>query len=253
MILIPAIDIKGGRCVRLLQGDMNSETVYAEDPLSVARAWERQGAQALHIVDLDGAVMGKPVHDSLIGEIIQGVGIPVQIGGGIRSLAWVENYLRAGAAYVILGTSALENIALVKEASHQFPGKVIVGIDSKKGAVAISGWITLSTQSVTEIALRLCDIGVAAIILTDIEKDGMLSGPNMTLFEDIALRVKIPMIASGGITTLDQIQQISKIPGMIGAIVGKALYTGAILLPEALALLNPSKKREADMGIRPVG
>ncbi len=250
MLLIPAIDIKGGRCVRLVQGDMNSETVYGEEPLLMARMWERQGAKALHIVDLDGAVRGRPVHNSLIVEMIQGVGMPVQVGGGIRDLHWIERYLTAGAAQVILGTAALKNIDLVKEASRQFPGKIIVGIDSKKGAVAISGWVTLSAQSVIEVALRLCDIGVVAIILTDIEKDGMLSGPNITLFEDIAMRVKIPMIASGGITTLEQIQQISKIPGMIGAIIGKALYTGAISLPDALALLDPPGRKGRMSGLK---
>lgn len=240
MILIPAIDIKNGRCVRLTQGAMNSETVYSEDPIAIARQWAGQGAERLHLVDLDGAVTGKVVHADLIEKIIPSVQIPVQIGGGIREMARIEKYLLAGAAGVILGTSALKNRALVQEACKKFPGRIIAGIDSQKGQVAIRGWTELSPEGVAELADQMQEAGVVSIILTDIEKDGMLAGPNFDLFEKIAMRIEIPIIASGGITTLEQIRRLSEIPGVEGAIIGKALYAGRLSLPEALAALRGS-------------
>ncbi|MFY9271375.1 MAG: 1-(5-phosphoribosyl)-5-[(5-phosphoribosylamino)methylideneamino]imidazole-4-carboxamide isomerase [Candidatus Manganitrophaceae bacterium] len=241
MILIPAIDIKEGRCVRLIQGAMDSETVYSEDPAAMARQWAEQGAERLHLVDLDGAVAGTAVHYDLIERIIKAVQIPVQVGGGIRDLERVERYLSAGAAAVILGTAALQNEPLVKEATRRFPRRIIAGIDSKKGEVAVRGWTEVHPESVGALALRMQDAGVAALILTDIEKDGMLAGPNLDLFREVGMQVEIPIIASGGVTTLSQIRQLADIPGVEGAIVGKALYTGALSLSTAQAMFRGEK------------
>lgn len=237
-MIIPAIDLKGGRCVRLIQGEMDSETVYAEDPVAMARDWEAQGAERLHLVDLDGAVEGQAVHAAEIGRIIESIAIPVQIGGGIRDLAQIEKYLSMGAAAVILGTAALQNRSLVREACLKFPGKILAGIDSKKGKVAIRGWKELCSETPTRLAVEMQDAGVASIILTDIERDGMLSGPNLDLLHEVAQQVDIPLIASGGITTLDQIAALSRLKGVGGMIVGKALYVGRFTLQEALALLG---------------
>lgn len=241
MILIPAIDLKGGRCVRLTQGAMDSETVYSEDPAAVALRWEAEGAERLHLVDLDGAVAGEAVHAEIIGKIIRTVKIPVEVGGGIRDLSRIERYLSMGASWVILGTSALQNQALVREACGKFPGKVIVGIDSKQGKVAIRGWTEVKSDRAADLAVRMEEAGAASIILTDIEKDGMLAGPNLTMFEEISRQIRIPVIASGGITTLRQLQQLAEIPGVEGAIIGKALYAGKISLSEAVAFFHGGK------------
>ncbi len=237
-MIIPAIDLKGGRCVRLTQGEMDSETVYAEDPVAMAQDWESQGAARLHLVDLDGAVEGQAVHASVVGRIIKNIAIPVQIGGGIRNLAQIEKYLSIGAAGVILGTAALQNRSLVKEACLKFPGKILAGIDSKEGKVAIRGWKEVCSETPMRLAVEMQDTGVASIILTDIERDGMLSGPNLDLLNEVARQVEIPLIASGGITTLQQIAALSSLKGVGGMIVGKALYVGRFTLQEALALLR---------------
>lgn len=234
MILIPAIDIKGGRCVRLVKGDLNNETVYSDDPAEMAQRWVKEGGERLHLVDLDGAVAGKAVHFSIIEKIVQSVAIPVQIGGGIRTLEQIEHYFSVGIASVILGTIALKNPALLKEACEKFPGKIFVGLDSRKGRVAIQGWVEECEETVSEMAVKMEEAGVASLILTDIEKDGMLEGPNFRLMEEVGQAVKIPLVASGGVTTLEQIQQLSKIPGVESAIIGKALYEGRISLPEAI-------------------
>jgi phosphoribosylformimino-5-aminoimidazole carboxamide ribotide isomerase len=217
---------------------MDSETVYSDDPLLVARRWESEGADRLHLVDLDGAVAGNAVHFDLISSILKAVKIPVEVGGGIRRISVIEQYLSAGASWVILGTSALQNFKMVQEAARAFPQKIIVGIDVKKGAVAIQGWTALHADGLMDVALRVLDAGVAQLILTDIEKDGMLAGPNFSLFETVAAAVKLPLIASGGISTLGHLQQLSKTPGIEGAIIGKALYTGDISLPDAIATLR---------------
>ncbi len=235
MILIPAIDMKGGRCVRLVKGDLNNETVYSDDPAEMAQRWVKEGGERLHLVDLDGAVAGKAVHFPIIEKIVQSVPIPVQIGGGIRTLAQIASYLEAGIASVILGTIALKDPALLKEACEKFPGKIFVGLDSRKGKVAIQGWVEECDETVSEMAVKMEDMGVASLILTDIEKDGMLEGPNFELMAEVAQAVKIPLIASGGVTTLQQIQQLSLMPGISSAIIGKALYEGRIGLPEAIA------------------
>jgi len=235
VILIPAIDMKGGRCVRLVQGDLENETVYSDDPVNMAHRWVKEGGERLHLVDLDGAVAGVAVHFPIIEKIVQSVPIPVQIGGGIRSLAQIEAYLEAGIAAVILGTSALKDPALLKEACQKFPGKIFVGLDSRKGKIAIGGWLEDCEETVSELAVKMEDVGVASLILTDIEKDGMLEGPNFTLMEEVGQAVKIPLVASGGVTTLEQIHRLSLIPGVESAIIGKALYEGRLSLPEAIS------------------
>ncbi len=240
MILIPAIDIKGGRCVRLIQGDLEDETVYSEDPLEMAQRWVSEGAERLHLVDLDGAVAGNPVHFSIIEKIIKSISIPVQVGGGIRYLSDMDRYLSAGADAVILGTVALKEPLTLKEACLAFKNKIIVGIDSRKGKVAVQGWTEQRDESVAELAIEMEKVGAASLILTDIEKDGMLEGPNFDLMETVGHAVNIPIIASGGVTTLPQIQRLSKINGVKSAIIGKALYEGKISLPEALAATKGS-------------
>ncbi|MFQ5588364.1 MAG: 1-(5-phosphoribosyl)-5-[(5-phosphoribosylamino)methylideneamino]imidazole-4-carboxamide isomerase [Nitrospiria bacterium] len=235
MILIPAIDIKGGRCVRLRQGEFNDETVYGDDPVEMARRWAGEGAEKLHLVDLDGAVQGSPAAYGVIERVIKSVSIPVQVGGGIRYLQDMDRYLSAGAAAVILGTVALKEPLTLKEACLSFQNKIIVGIDSRKGKVAVQGWTEQREETVTELALQMEKAGAAALILTDIEKDGMLEGPNVGLMEEVSRAVNIPVIASGGVTTLEQIQRLSKIPGVDGAIMGKALYEGRISLKAAIA------------------
>ncbi|MFQ5598657.1 MAG: 1-(5-phosphoribosyl)-5-[(5-phosphoribosylamino)methylideneamino]imidazole-4-carboxamide isomerase [Nitrospiria bacterium] len=235
MILIPAIDIKGGRCVRLLQGDLNAETVYSDDPLEMAQRWEAEGAERLHLVDLDGAVVGKAIHFTLIERIVKCVKIPVQIGGGIRTIDQIDRYLSIGLSGVILGTIALKDPLLLREACLSFRNKIIVGIDSRKGKVAIRGWVEESKEDVISLSKKMADVGVASLILTDIEKDGMLEGPHFGLYESVAKSVDIPIIASGGVTTLEQIKRLSRTQGVSGAIIGKTLYEGRLSLPEALA------------------
>jgi len=233
MILIPAIDIKEGHCVRLQQGDLRQVTVYSQSPVATALHWQKEGAKRLHIVDLNGAMSGQTIHYDLIKEIIQSVSIPVEVGGGIRQMEQIENYLAAGATWVVLGTSVLQNESLVREAIKKFPGRIIAGVDCKQGRVAIRGWVAVSDETPINLIQKMQDSGLAEIIVTDIAKDGMLSGPNFSLYQEIAKAVTIPLIASGGITTLEDIIQLNKMDGICGAIMGKALYSGAISLREA--------------------
>ncbi len=235
MILIPAIDIKRGRCVRLTQGALNAETVYAEDPIEMAQRWESEGASRLHLVDLDGAVQGSPVAYPMIERIIKSISIPVQVGGGIRYLNDMDRYLSAGAVAVILGTVALKEPLTLKEACLSFKNKIIVGIDSRKGKVAVQGWTEQREETVSELAVQMEQAGVASLILTDIEKDGMLEGPNYRLMEEVGRVVQIPIVASGGVTTIEHIQRLSGISGVKSAIIGKALYEGRISLKDAIA------------------
>ena len=235
MTPIPAIDIKGGRCVRLTQGRMDAETVYADDPVAVADRWAWEGAARLHVVDLDGAVAGRPVHVETIVEMIRAVRIPVQIGGGIRETATVERYLAAGAASVILGTAALKDLPWATKVAARFPGQVIIGIDAKGGRVATRGWTEMHADGVVDVALRMESLGAAALIVTDIEKDGMLAGPSFDLYREVTQKVRLPVIASGGVTTAAHLQTLAAISGVTGAIIGRALYTGD--LPFSAALL----------------
>jgi phosphoribosylformimino-5-aminoimidazole carboxamide ribotide isomerase len=230
MILYPAIDLKDGKCVRLLRGDMAQATVYGEDPSSQAAVFEECGFEWLHLVDLNGAFQGKPVNASAVKSILSRIKIPVQLGGGIRNLDTLAMWLEAGVSRVILGTVALKNPLLVKEACRQFPGQVAVGIDAKGGKVAISGWAEVSDTMAVDLALRFEDAGVAAIIYTDISKDGAQEGPNVDETVRLAERLTTPVILSGGITTIEDVQKVcaARGCGIEGMIIGKALYAGTI-------------------------
>ncbi|MFB3885623.1 MAG: 1-(5-phosphoribosyl)-5-[(5-phosphoribosylamino)methylideneamino]imidazole-4-carboxamide isomerase [Thermodesulfobacteriota bacterium] len=238
MIVIPAIDLKEGRCVRLSQGRMDQESVYSENPVEMARHWESKGAERLHVVDLNGAVTGKPVHRSLIQEITKSVHIPVEVGGGIRDLETIEDYLSCGIQWVILGTVALSNRFLTEEACRRFPEKVILGIDARGGKVAIRGWKEATQLEAAAVAKQFEGIGLSAIIFTDIQRDGMGSGLNLEETKALARSTSIPVIASGGFSRVEEIEHLRGLEpdGIVGVIVGRALYTGKIDLEEAIRL-----------------
>ena len=238
MIVIPAIDLKEGRCVRLEQGLMDKDTVFNDDPAAQALEWQRQGAELLHIVDLDGAFAGEPRNRSAIEAILVAISIPAQLGGGIRDLATIEAYLALGLSRVIIGTAAQRNPDLVKEACSRFPGRIVVGIDAKNGMVAVQGWAEVTDCTAADLARRFEGFGVSAIIYTDISRDGMLQGPNLEATRELAEAVAIPVIASGGVSRLEDIKNLMAIEksGVAGVITGKAVYTGAIKLAEAIAL-----------------
>ena len=238
MLIIPAIDIQGGKCVRLTQGRLGTTTVYSDNPLEMGRHWANLGAERLHVVDLDGALMGTPKNLTLIRDLILSVGIPVQVGGGIRSIDIINLYLESGAYSVILGSKVVSDSHFLQETCSTFPGKVMVSIDAKGGRVAVEGWTQTTGQSAIELAQQMAGLGVQALIYTDIERDGMLTGPNITAIAALAQTVKIPIIASGGVSQLSDIKALLSLEaaGVIGVIIGKALYTGALNLSEALAL-----------------
>jgi phosphoribosylformimino-5-aminoimidazole carboxamide ribotide isomerase len=238
MIVIPAIDLKEGKCVRLEQGLMDKDTVFNDNPGAQARAWQDQGAELLHIVDLDGAFAGEPKNRSAIEAIVKAISIPAQLGGGIRDIATIEAYLSLGLSRVIIGTAAQRNPELVREACERFPGQIVVGIDAKNGMVAVQGWAEVTDVTAVELARKFEDFGVSAIIYTDISRDGMLQGPNLEATKALAEAVKIPIIASGGVSSLKDIENLMAIEssGVTGVITGKAVYTGAIKLSEAIAL-----------------
>ena len=238
MIVIPAIDLKEGKCVRLEQGLMENDTVFCDSPADQAREWERQGAELLHIVDLDGAFAGEPKNRASIEAIIKAIAIPTQLGGGIRDIPTIEAYLSLGIGRVILGTAAQRNPELVEEACRLFPGRIVVGIDAKNGMVAVQGWAEVTGVTAVELAKRFEGYGVAAIIYTDIARDGMMQGPNIEATRALAEAISIPVIASGGVSSLKDIENLMAIEasGIAGAITGKAVYTGAIRLAEAVAL-----------------
>jgi phosphoribosylformimino-5-aminoimidazole carboxamide ribotide isomerase len=243
MIVIPAIDLKEGKCVRLEQGLMDRDTVFCDNPAEQALEWQRQGAELLHIVDLDGAFAGEPKNRSAIEAIVAALDIPTQLGGGIRDLATIEAYLSLGIGRVILGTAAQRNPELVEEACRLFPGRVVVGIDAKNGMVAVQGWAEVTGVTAVELARKFEGFGVAAIIYTDISRDGMMQGPNIAATRELAESITIPVIASGGVSSLTDIENLMGIEssGVAGAITGKAIYTGAIRLADAVAL---TKKQE---------
>ena len=237
MILYPAIDLKGGRCVRLLRGDMNAATVFNDDPADQAGRFARDGFQWLHVVDLDGAVEGRSMNAAAVGEILRSVSIPVQVGGGVRTLAAVEAWVEAGVSRVILGTVAVSQPELVREAAAAFPEQVAVAVDVRDGRVAVHGWLETSELTAVDIARRFEDAGVAALIVTDIGRDGTLSGVNVGVIGEVAYAVGIPVIASGGMATLADIDALRDRPGapIAGAVLGKSLYAGSIRPAEALA------------------
>lgn len=236
MIVIPAIDLKDGRCVRLRQGRMEDETVYEQDPARVARRWESEGAQVLHVVDLNGAVEGTPRNRAGIDSILKAVSIPVQVGGGIRDLETIDAYLASGVSRVVLGTAVSRNLDLLQQACERFPGRVIVGVDTKQGKLAIQGWTDTADQDPTDYVRRLSGFAVYAVIYTDIARDGMLEGPNLEGLRRMMAASPVPLIASGGITKTEDLLQVRALgPKIIGAIVGKALYEGRIELRAAMA------------------
>jgi phosphoribosylformimino-5-aminoimidazole carboxamide ribotide isomerase len=239
MILYPAIDLKDGQCVRLLRGDMASATVFGTDPAAQARAFAAAGCRWLHLVDLDGAFEGRPVNAAAVAAILAAVTIPVQLGGGIRDRATLEAWLDRGVARVILGTAALRDPGLVRDAARAHPGRVAVGIDARAGRVAVEGWAETSEVTALELARRFEDAGVAALVYTDIDRDGALQGPNVAATAALARAVAVPVIASGGIASLDdrRAPTASGAP-LAGAISGRALYEGRIDLAEAVTLLG---------------
>lgn len=243
MIVIPAIDLKDGRCVRLEQGLMERDTVFCDSPAEQALKWQDQGAEMLHIVDLNGAFAGEPKNRSSIEEIVGSILIPTQLGGGIRDLGTIEAYLSLGISRVILGTAAQRNPEMVKEACDRFPGRIVVGIDAKNGMVAVQGWAEITDIRAVEMARRFEGYGVSAIIYTDISRDGMLSGPNIEATRELAESITIPVIASGGVSRMSDIENLMAIEasGVIGVITGKAVYTGAISLAEAVALTKSAR------------
>jgi len=240
MIIIPAIDLQSGKCVRLTQGRLGTTTVYSENPVEMALHWAGQGAERLHIVDLDGAFGGSPVHQERIGEIARSAGIPIQVGGGIRSLELIDRYIKSGIDKVVIGSKAASLAHFIKESCSAFPGRVIVGIDAKGGQVMVEGWTRSSGRSAVELAKKVADLGASMIIYTDIERDGMLSGPNLNSIRELVSAVDIPVIASGGVGALSDIESLTSVgpKKVAGVIIGKALYTGAVRLPEALALVQ---------------
>ena len=243
MILFPAIDLKDGKCVRLKLGDMATATVYNEDPAAQAKAFESQGFSWLHVVDLNGAFEGRSVNGDAVGAIIKATDNPVQLGGGIRNLDQIEDWLDRGLARVILGTVAVREPELVKQACRKFPGKIAVGIDARGGKVAVEGWAEASSLGVIELAKKFEGAGVAAIIYTDIDRDGVLSGINWEATIALADAVSIPVIASGGLASLDDVRRMTRPDAgkLAGAISGRALYDGRIDPAEALAILGEAK------------
>ena len=237
MILYPAIDLKDGQCVRLLRGDMGKSTVFSDDPAAQARAFQDAGCEWLHMVDLNGAFAGQPVNAEAVTAILAALSIPAQLGGGIRDLKTIEMWLAKGLQRVILGTVAVENPDLVREAAHLFPGQVAVGIDARNGKVATKGWAEETDVLVTDLAKSFEDAGVAAIIYTDILRDGAMKGPNIAATEALARAVTIPVIASGGVSSLDDLVALRDTGVIAGAISGRALYDGAIDLGRAIAAL----------------
>ncbi|PIE09595.1 MAG: 1-(5-phosphoribosyl)-5-[(5-phosphoribosylamino)methylideneamino]imidazole-4-carboxamide isomerase [Rhodobacterales bacterium] len=238
MILYPAIDLKDGQAVRLLRGDMDKATVFNDDPAAQAKAFQDAGAQWLHLVDLNGAFAGEPVNAAPVDAILKECSIPAQLGGGIRDMATIEAWLSKGLARVILGTVAVENPDLVREAARAFPGKVAVGIDARKGFVATKGWAEETEVQATDLAKSFEDAGVAAIIYTDIDRDGAMQGPNVAATESLARAVSIPVIASGGVSSLGDLIALRDTGTIAGAISGRALYDGALDLNDALAALK---------------
>ncbi len=236
MLIIPAIDLKDGQCVRLMQGNMHQATVYSNDPAAMARQWQDQGAQLLHVVDLNGAFEGEPKNLSHVEAIVNAVSIPIQVGGGIRSMDTVRMYLGAGAKRVVMGTTALRHREVVEEILEIFPERVVVSIDAKNGLVATDGWKTVTNVTAREAIISLSGLALAAVMYTDIAKDGMMAGPNLMSLKLIVDASPVPIIASGGIANLDDIKAIKALgPKVEGVILGKALYEGKIDLAQAIA------------------
>ncbi len=240
MLIIPAIDLKDGRCVRLRQGQMDTATVFSDNPVAMAKHWAAQGAKRLHVVDLNGAVAGRPKNEKVIRDIIAAVGdaMALQVGGGIRDLDTIESYLDAGVTYIVVGTAAVKNPGFLSDACYAFPGHVIAGLDAKDGKVAVEGWSKLTGHDVVDLAKKFEDYGIEALVYTDIGRDGMMGGINIEATLRLAKATKTPIIASGGLTSLGDVDAICKqlVPeGVVGAIAGRALYEGKLDLKAAQA------------------
>jgi phosphoribosylformimino-5-aminoimidazole carboxamide ribotide isomerase len=243
MEILPAIDLLDGKCVRLYQGDYNQSQVYHEDPVAVAQQWQAQGASRLHLVDLDGAKAGEPINLTAIAAIVQGLNIPVQVGGGLRNRDRVKQLLALGVGRVILGTIAVEDPDLVGQLCSEFPGQIVVGIDARNGKVATRGWLETSSVEAGELAQRMEKLGAAAIIYTDIHRDGTMTGPNLDALRELADQLTIPVIASGGVSQLRDLLNLLSLEshGVNGVIIGKALYTGDIQLEDAIRAIGPER------------
>ncbi|MBK9083672.1 MAG: 1-(5-phosphoribosyl)-5-[(5-phosphoribosylamino)methylideneamino]imidazole-4-carboxamide isomerase [Rhizobiales bacterium] len=243
MILYPAIDLKEGRCVRLVHGDMERATIFNDDPAAQAAAFERQGFSYLHVVDLDGAFAGKPMNAKAVDAILEAVTMPVQLGGGVRDMRTVEGWLGKGVARIIIGTAALRDPDFVREAARRFPGRIAVGVDAREGFVAIEGWAKTSAVSAVELGRRFEDAGVAAIVYTDIMRDGALKGLNIEATNALAAAISIPVIASGGLASLADVRRLLEpdCARLAGAITGRALYDGRLDAKEALAMIRAAE------------
>ncbi|MDK2776884.1 MAG: 1-(5-phosphoribosyl)-5-[(5-phosphoribosylamino)methylideneamino]imidazole-4-carboxamide isomerase [Pseudomonadota bacterium] len=241
MLVIPAIDLKDGQCVRLRQGRMDDSTVFGDDPVSMAKRWVDAGCRRLHLVDLNGAFAGEPVNGEAVTAIAKAFpGLPIQIGGGIRTLETIEHYIKAGVSYVIIGTKAVKEPEFVKEACQAFPGTVIVGLDAQDGFVATDGWAEVSSVKAVDLAKQFKDDGVTSIVYTDIARDGMMQGVNVEATLNLAVEGGIPVIASGGVTNIEDIRALSKVAGqgILGAITGRAIYEGTLDVAEAQQLAD---------------
>jgi len=245
MIIIPAIDLKDGKCVRLRQGRMDSSTIFNDDPAAQARLWEDMGASRIHVVDLDGSIGGKPTNYDKIKEITRAVDVPVQLGGGIRSSEVIRAYLDIGISTAILGTIAAKEPERVKEFISEFPGKLAIGIDARSGMVAVEGWIESAGMKATDLAATYADSPPVSFIYTDIDRDGMMRGPNIEATEDFARNTVVPVILSGGVTTLAEIERVLALEksGVVGIIIGRALYEGTMDLQQAINVVGSSNAR----------
>lgn len=235
MLILPAIDLRGGKCVRLKQGDYSRETVFGDDPVSMARRWVGEGARALHLVDLDGAKEGRPVNGEVIRHIVEAVDVPCQVGGGLRTESDIQEALETGVARVVLGTRALQDPAWVRQMAQEYPKRIVLGLDARDGKVATHGWLNTSEASVLDVAREFANWPLYAIVYTDISRDGMLEGPDVVGLAELAATVPVPVIASGGVTGLNDIRALMK-GGLFGCIIGRALYEGQIDLAAILEL-----------------
>jgi len=249
VLIIPAIDLKDGRCVRLKQGDMSTATVFSDDPVAMAKHWAAQGAKRLHVVDLNGAIAGRPKNEKVIRGMIAAVGeqVPIQLGGGIRDLDAIESYIDAGVTYVVIGTAAVKNPGFLSDACYAFPGHVIAGLDAKDGKVAVEGWSKLTGHDVLDLAKKFEDYGVEALVYTDIGRDGMMTGVNVDATLKLAQGTKIPIIASGGMNSLKDVESVCArlMPeGVVGAIAGRALYEGKLDFKKAQAAADKAASKD---------